>query len=99
MEPFQAVENDIARKNYVPSSFKNTSRVLWLSLKQGTGNQGMGTGNGNLREMTRESAGNDRGIFGESAGNDREICAGNDRGIFGKSAGNHPQRYEKLDSY
>ena len=29
----------------------------------------MGTGNGNLRGMTGESAGNDRGIFGKSAGN------------------------------
>ena len=36
-----------------------------LSLKQGTGDQGMGTGNGNLRGMTGESSGNHRRICGE----------------------------------
>ena len=36
MEPLQGVENDIARKKYVPSSFKNSSLVLkhWIILER-----------------------------------------------------------------
>ena len=73
-------------QNYAPAENSYTDMSVLcqrLSLKQGTGNRGMGmgtgnrgmgTGNGNLRGMTGESSWNLRGMTGESAGNDRGIC-------------------------